>query len=107
MQQLQVPILPNADCKEKYRQIGKLNSDAQFSELAICAGYMEGGKDACLGDSGKSEPESQKSEDRLFFIISSHFPQMNTSHVQINHLYRHFLSYFHRTITSYSKIYAN
>lgn len=44
-----MPVLNNAVCKQKYKAIGKLNSDAQFSPLALCAGYMEGGKDSCGG----------------------------------------------------------
>lgn len=47
-----MPVLANAVCKEKYRAIGKLNLDVQFSQLALCAGYLEGGKDSCQGDSG-------------------------------------------------------
>lgn len=51
-QELQLPVLNNADCKKKYKEIGKLNLDAQFSQLALCAGYMSGGRDSCTGDSG-------------------------------------------------------
>lgn len=47
-----MPVLENADCKQKYKEIGKLNLDAQFSRLALCAGYNEGGMDSCTGDSG-------------------------------------------------------
>ncbi|KAG8201092.1 hypothetical protein JTE90_028762 [Oedothorax gibbosus] len=39
-----VPILPDAKCKEAYQ-------DA-FQDTMLCAGYEEGGKDSCQGDSG-------------------------------------------------------
>lgn len=52
LQEVQFPILENRECVERYRAIGKLVDDAQFSTATICAGNLSGGKDACQGDSG-------------------------------------------------------
>lgn len=52
LQLLQVPVLPNEECKEQYKKQGKLISENQFSDLILCAGFLEGGKDSCQGDSG-------------------------------------------------------
>ncbi|XP_037048485.1 venom protease-like [Bradysia coprophila] len=52
LQELQLPILDNADCKEQYRKQGKLLSDVQFGDAVICAGRLSGGQDGCQGDSG-------------------------------------------------------
>lgn len=41
---IEVNIFSVNKCKELYED--------EFSELLICAGYLEGGKDACQGDSG-------------------------------------------------------
>lgn len=49
LQQIQLPVITNAECKQKYTTLGnpfkaeiqnKFNTDA-----VICAGYAEGGKD--------------------------------------------------------------
>ncbi len=45
LQQVTVPIVSNQTCKESYM------SD-KITDNMICAGYSEGGKDACTGDSG-------------------------------------------------------
>lgn len=52
LQQLQLPVLDNADCKEQYQKQGKLFSENQFGDAVICAGSLHGGKDSCQGDSG-------------------------------------------------------
>ena len=49
VQEVEVPILSNSDCMRLYRQSGH----PQYIPLIfLCAGYREGGKDSCDGDSG-------------------------------------------------------
>lgn len=48
---MQIPVITNNECREKYRNIGKLRTEDQFSSYVICAGHT-GGVDACQGDSG-------------------------------------------------------
>ncbi|XP_050574693.1 venom protease-like isoform X3 [Bombus affinis] len=43
LMEVQVPVLSTAECQQAY---------AGVSDKVICAGYAEGGKDACTGDSG-------------------------------------------------------
>ncbi|MBX3000825.1 MAG: trypsin-like serine protease [Caldilineaceae bacterium] len=43
LMEVSLPIIANATCKQSYGQI---------SDNMLCAGYLEGGKDACFGDSG-------------------------------------------------------
>lgn len=43
---VEVPIVNDTECRASYGQ------DAIFDSM-ICAGYRDGGKDACNGDSGK------------------------------------------------------
>uniref|UniRef100_A0A182NWN1 Acrosin n=1 Tax=Anopheles dirus TaxID=7168 RepID=A0A182NWN1_9DIPT len=52
LQELQVPILENAECSQLYKKIRKLFSKKQFNDAVLCAGFLEGGKDSCQGDSG-------------------------------------------------------
>ncbi len=44
LQQVEVPILPDAGCGETY--------SSYEATTQLCAGYAEGGRDACQGDSG-------------------------------------------------------
>jgi hypothetical protein len=43
LMKVMVPIIANATCKQSY---------GSLTDNMLCAGYMEGGKDACFGDSG-------------------------------------------------------
>lgn len=45
MQQLQLPIVSNTDCKQRYKRVGRLKDSIQFSDVVLCAGYMSGLKD--------------------------------------------------------------
>ncbi|KAK1341781.1 hypothetical protein QTO34_016530 [Cnephaeus nilssonii] len=45
LQKANIPLVPNEECQKRYR-------DYKITEQMICAGYKEGGKDACKGDSG-------------------------------------------------------
>lgn len=53
LQQVQLPVLNNNICKDRYRKQGKLIDEVnQFNDGVLCVGYLEGGKDSCQGDSG-------------------------------------------------------
>lgn len=53
LQQVQIPVIDNKQCRARYSKIGERRSSSQFSERnVLCAGYKEGGKDSCQGDSG-------------------------------------------------------
>lgn len=47
LQELQITVLSNNECKEKYKLIGKLVSEQQFDSAVLCAGELIGGKDSC------------------------------------------------------------
>lgn len=55
LQQVQIPVIENAECKEKYLNVRphlKLPELRFHEAYVLCAGFAVGGKDACLGDSG-------------------------------------------------------
>ncbi|XP_055308154.1 venom protease-like [Sitodiplosis mosellana] len=52
LQKLQLPVLNNFECKERFRTQGRLLSEDQFDNSIICAGDLNGGHDSCQGDSG-------------------------------------------------------
>ncbi|KAI4550472.1 hypothetical protein MJT46_018637 [Ovis ammon polii x Ovis aries] len=45
LQKAKVPLMTNEECQEGYRK-------HRITNKMVCAGYREGGKDACKGDSG-------------------------------------------------------
>lgn len=49
LQELQIPILDNEVCKERFRQQRKLLSERQFNDAVVCAGVLTGGEDSCQG----------------------------------------------------------
>ena len=57
LQQVEVPIVNNSQCEMWYNEFlsrfyGKMMDSSSIDDSIICAGYEEGGKDACRGDSG-------------------------------------------------------
>ncbi|XP_042637925.1 coagulation factor XI [Orycteropus afer afer] len=45
LQKAKIPLVTNAECQTRYRE-------HKITNKMICAGYKEGGRDACKGDSG-------------------------------------------------------
>lgn len=52
LMQVQLPVIDNKICKEKYKLIGEYKGESQFGNSVLCAGFAAGGKDSCHGDSG-------------------------------------------------------
>lgn len=52
LQHVQIPVLDNAVCKDRYKKAKKLVAEDLFDESVLCAGVLSGGKDSCGGDSG-------------------------------------------------------
>lgn len=55
LQQIQIPVIENSVCKEKYQKIFRFRQipDIRLNETSvICAAFEIGGKDTCQGDSG-------------------------------------------------------
>lgn len=67
LQQVQVPVISNAECKEKYTKLGRTYEDISFSDVVLCAGFTEGGKDSCQGDSGGPMMIPMKTDDKFPF----------------------------------------
>ncbi|XP_010622447.1 mannan-binding lectin serine protease 1 isoform X1 [Fukomys damarensis] len=49
LQYVKLPVVPHAECKASYES---RSGNYSVTENMFCAGYYEGGKDTCLGDSG-------------------------------------------------------
>ncbi|XP_046634892.1 serine proteinase stubble-like isoform X2 [Daphnia pulicaria] len=49
MQQVSVPVINNTDCENMYRRAGYVE---HIPNIFICAGYADGKRDSCEGDSG-------------------------------------------------------
>ncbi|GFY48361.1 clotting factor B [Trichonephila inaurata madagascariensis] len=52
LQEVTVPIVPLKDCNASYYEVARGNFPKGITNVFICAGLPEGGKDACQGDSG-------------------------------------------------------
>ncbi|KAM4041453.1 mannan-binding lectin serine protease 1 [Anomaloglossus baeobatrachus] len=61
LQYVKLPVVLHAECKESYES---RSGNYSVTENMFCAGYYEGGKDTCLGDSGGAfiiqDPESKR-----------------------------------------------
>jgi hypothetical protein len=42
LQELQLPVISNDQCRADYQAIDKLISEKQFDDAVMCAGYKEG-----------------------------------------------------------------
>lgn len=55
LQQVQVPVITNDECKKKYEDADRYQYGAEYrfnETYVLCAGFTAGGKDSCYGDSG-------------------------------------------------------
>jgi secreted trypsin-like serine protease len=53
LQELEVTVYNNSVCVENYKATGKLLTLKEFDEnIVLCAGSLDGTKDACKGDGG-------------------------------------------------------
>ncbi len=52
LQQVSLPVISNETCNKAFNEYGGFNYDNPISDTMLCAGYSDGGKDACVGDSG-------------------------------------------------------
>lgn len=51
--QVQVPVISNDDCKQKYEKLAGYEVEPSFDDKVVCTGGgKRGGKDSCQGDSG-------------------------------------------------------
>ncbi|GAB0094789.1 venom serine protease Bi-VSP-like [Sergentomyia squamirostris] len=67
LQQAQVPVLPLSDCETNY----KSNFPSLvFDEKIMCAGWPNGGRDSCTGDSGGGLYLPQLSADKTFYFYN-------------------------------------
>lgn len=49
LQVVRLPILPNSQCQQMFLSAGHVKA---IRDTFVCAGYTDGGKDSCEGDSG-------------------------------------------------------
>ena len=47
-----LPFVTNGDCQQKYDELPNDLTGRQITSRMLCAGYKEGGKNSCPGDSG-------------------------------------------------------
>lgn len=52
LQKVKIPLISNAECQSRYQ-------DYRITDKMLCAGYAEGGKDACKVIAGYVLPSSQ------------------------------------------------
>jgi|GEM_PF-1029287 len=65
LQSVEVPIISLDNCRSSYEEIG-----LTLANSMICAGYPEGGRDSCSGDSGGPLTVSVDGEDYSVGIVS-------------------------------------
>lgn len=65
LQQVEVPIVDDETCRAAYLEYGQ-----ELSENMFCAGYPQGGKDSCAGDSGGPIMAMQNGEYSQVGIVS-------------------------------------
>lgn len=65
LQSVEVPIVALEECRSSYEEIG-----LTLANSMICAGFPEGGKDSCSGDSGGPLTISIEGEDHSVGIVS-------------------------------------
>jgi secreted trypsin-like serine protease len=53
LQELEVTVYNNSVCLDNYKTAGKLLTQKEFNEaIVLCAGSLDGTRDACKGDGG-------------------------------------------------------
>ncbi|CAO1378673.1 unnamed protein product [Diamesa hyperborea] len=67
LQEVQLPILPLTECEFNYRLYFP---NQVFDNRVLCAGYSQGGKDSCQGDSGGGLVLPQLSTDGSYYYYN-------------------------------------
>ena len=86
LQKVDVPILANDDCQRWYKEEKKTLTIVDGS---LCAGFEEGGKDACRGDSGGPLVIKKDGRQIVVGLVSTGFgcakPKLPGIYTRVNH----------------------
>lgn len=66
LQQVDVPVVDTAECSENYLE----TMGIEVTDSMLCAGYPEGGRDSCFGDSGGPLTVRVDEQDHSIGIVS-------------------------------------
>ncbi|XP_054711546.1 trypsin-1-like [Uloborus diversus] len=97
LQKVDVPIISNDQCEEWHQDKG---IDISISPEMMCAGYEEGKKDACVGDSGGPLMVSVRGRWTVVGLVSAGFGCAQTRQPGIYHRVPHTVDWLRKNINS-------
>ncbi|XP_055940606.1 serine protease Hayan-like [Argiope bruennichi] len=102
LKHVSVPIVSNEECAAAYRRVRGAVFLARGSDHVMCAGLMEGGKDACQGDSGG--PLMLKTQDdhwTVVGIVSLGYKCAEPGYPGVYTRVTHYMSWIHANMKPY------